>query len=328
MMFDNKGVSIIVCCFNSASRLPETIKHLALQEVPDDIPWELIVVNNNSTDNTTTVALTEIQKYESLTSRSKVVHETQPGLSHARHKGVDEADYEYVIFCDDDNWLEKKYLTTAYEILSGDEKIAAAGGQSEAVSNVPFPDWWEDYKDGYAVGKQAEHTGDISFRKYLWGSGLAFKKKLYLKAFEKCPSLLSDRKGKELSSGGDSEICMRFLLMGYRLYYDKNLKFKHYIEPNRLIWDYRKILFQGFTDASKTLSVYVQYLNILDTSDINRLKNFLKNTLKIFLAIIFRKKEYYTLNEANFIFFVTGFRLSRVSPIARSIKKFKLDVTK
>ena len=54
------GVSVIVCCYNSAQRLQETIKHLAQQQVPALINWEVIIVNNASTDATYEIALKEM----------------------------------------------------------------------------------------------------------------------------------------------------------------------------------------------------------------------------------------------------------------------------
>lgn len=50
------GVSIVICCYNSASRLPETLQHIAEQEVAANISWEVIVVDNASTDNTQEIA--------------------------------------------------------------------------------------------------------------------------------------------------------------------------------------------------------------------------------------------------------------------------------
>src|SRR5260221_14664859 len=50
------GVSVVICCYNSAARLPETLKHLARQVVPPSIPWEGILVNKASRDDTTDVA--------------------------------------------------------------------------------------------------------------------------------------------------------------------------------------------------------------------------------------------------------------------------------
>ncbi len=48
----SSGASVIVCCYNSAARLPHTLAHLAGQIVPEDFFWEIILVNNASTDNT------------------------------------------------------------------------------------------------------------------------------------------------------------------------------------------------------------------------------------------------------------------------------------
>ncbi|MGO3307207.1 MAG: glycosyltransferase, partial [Sphingobacterium sp.] len=50
------GVSIIICTYNGAQKLPKTIQALADQNVPDNIPWEIIFVDNNSSDNSQTVA--------------------------------------------------------------------------------------------------------------------------------------------------------------------------------------------------------------------------------------------------------------------------------
>ena len=317
---ENKGLSVIICCYNGAERLPETIKHIALQDVPSKISWELIIVNNNSTDNTAEVALSETLKYTSLSTRYKIVNEPNAGLSHARHKGVAVSKYEHIIFCDDDNWLGENYLTTAYEILSGDEKIAAVGGQSEAVSDISFPDWWEDYKGGYAVGKQAETTGDVSYRKFLWGSGLAFKKKLFLHAFNKLPSLLSDRKGNELTSGGDSEICMRFLLMGYKLYYSEALTFKHYIEPFRLSWSYRKNLFDGFEKSKYILNIYVKAITIERYSNKEKCFLFVKSLLKVLIAKLLNRSRFYSNAEADQIYLISGFKLEKTSNCAKEIR--------
>ncbi len=52
----SKGVSVVVCCYNSAPRLPETLMHLFAQIVNPDIKWEIIIINNASTDDTLEVA--------------------------------------------------------------------------------------------------------------------------------------------------------------------------------------------------------------------------------------------------------------------------------
>src|SRR4051812_31837833 len=125
------GVSIIICCFNSAKRLPETIRHVALQENLDNIKWEVIIVDNNSTDKTIAVAKKEWTKY-CLDIPFTVVQENRQGLSFARKKGVEMAKYDLLIFCDDDNWLQEDYMHFAFEIMKANKNIGIAGGRSVA----------------------------------------------------------------------------------------------------------------------------------------------------------------------------------------------------
>lgn len=318
-MLGNKGISVIICCYNSKDRLPNTIRHIANQVV-ENIAWELIIVDNNSSDGTSQYALEEVEKYDSLINRTIIISEKNLGLSNARMCGVAASQYEYIIFCDDDNWLDQNYLRIAFETLEDNHKIAAAGGQSTAISDVPFPDWWDDYKGGYAIGKQAEQTGDITSRMYLWGSGLAFRKSLYNRAFYNFPSLLSDRKGNELSAGGDTEICMRFIMMDYILYYNENLKFNHYIDPKRSNWDYRKQLFEGFNKANEVIFKYKEYIT-LKKDKTPKLLRLLKLTAKLVINKLFIKDTWKSSIYKREFFYLTGISLSFDNDI-KKIRKF------
>ncbi|GAB6124197.1 glycosyltransferase [Dysgonomonas termitidis] len=287
---DNKGISIIICCYNSTARLPETIRHIALQEVDDNISWELIIINNASTDNLETVAYSEWEKYKNTKAGFSIVEEVQQGQTYARRKGVSMAQYEYVLFCDDDNWLHHDYLQNAFRIMETNPQIGALGGQGEAVSDVNFPDWFEDFSDGYAVGKQDKDSGDISQKGYLWGAGMVTRLSLLIKIFDVTyPMLLSGRSEEKLTSGDDSEISQRILLMGYHLFYSQELRFKHFIPHNRLTWKYKKKLFEGFTySGTYVLNNYMianQYLHVSKTKLLSSIfKLSVKNILWIVLS--------------------------------------------
>ena len=250
-----RGVSIIVCCYNSALRLPETLRHLALQEVTSDIIWEVIVVNNASTDDTSVVATNEWGKY-SCNADFKVIEQPIQGLSAARKMGVEQAAYEYIIFCDDDNWLAPNYVQLAFDVIHFDPEIGVLGGQTEVVSTTQPPDWFEDVKGNYAVGKQNNASGDITSRGYVWGAGFVLKKNILMKCYELgLVSLLSDRKANELNSGNDTEICQWFIMSGYKLYYDERLKIKHFIPEVRLKQDYFKKMLKGHETAQKVINI-------------------------------------------------------------------------
>lgn len=250
------GVSIIICCFNSSERLPKTLYHIANQKQINNFSVELILVNNNSTDDTKSVAANEWIKYVTNID-FKIVDEPVAGLSAAREKGVSCASFEFIIFCDDDNWLDELFVNRAYYLMNKFPNIGALGGQSMGVSDVEFPEWWNDHKESYAVGKQAEVSGDISNRFYLWGAGLVSRKSVLQQVFDNhFPLLLSDRKANEMISGGDTEICMRILILGYSLYYSDDLVFVHYMSPGRLSWNYYQKLRNSFVSSSFILTKY------------------------------------------------------------------------
>lgn len=306
------SISIIICCYNSAKRLPQTLLHIAKQKIPETIACELIVVDNNCTDDTVAVTNSFWKKLESNIPL-RIVEEKTPGLSSARHKGVASANYENIIFCDDDNWLDENYVFIAHKLMSSSPTIGAIGGQSELVADeyTKIPNWFQEIATSYAIGKQATNSGIVTNKKYLWGAGLVFRKSLYLKAFNKIPSLLSDRKGSELSSGGDSEICARFILMGFDLYYEDELRFKHFIEESRFSDNYKTNLIKGHNEAMAILAKYWNYIDYANQTIKTRLFRITKFFVITFLFVGSKVRNRTTSVEllmlnTHFFFFKVG----------------------
>lgn len=256
------GVSVIICCYNSALRLPETIRHIANQTDLKDVRWEVIVVNNASLDSTASVASAEFLKYGSRIPSFRIVEEPVQGLTYARMRGILEACYEYIVFCDDDNWLDAHYIRRAVDVMNAHPEVGIIGGQSTGYSDIEFPDWFDVEKHNYAVGKQGLSSGDITSRYYLWGSGMVLRKSVFVEIQKSgIRSQLTDRKGSALSSGGDSEICVWFILWDYKLWYEEELRFVHFISKERLTEEYLRKLKKGLLDSWDVLK---QYFRILD----------------------------------------------------------------
>ena len=254
---ESYGISIIVCCYNSALRLNKTLECIALQKVPDDLKWEVIIVDNNSTDSTSLIAESEWKKYN-LAIPFKIVAEKKQGLSYARKTGVENAAYSILVFCDDDNHLKNNYISHAYEIMQVNSNIGIAGGQSLPDFETEKPFWFNKFEYAYAVGKQLQQTGIANQRKYLTGAGIVIRKEIFSILDEiGFTSMLSDRKGNSVSSGGDSEICLLALFLGYDLYYDEALQFTHFIPTNRLQWRYCvKMITKGFAYPQIYFAMY------------------------------------------------------------------------
>lgn len=295
--------------------------HLALQQFEHS--WEVIVVNNNSSDGTVLVAQQEWDKYLLPGVGFSIVNEQKPGLNNARQKGVQAANYEYLIFCDDDNWLENNFLAIAYDLFKTKPGIGAAGGQciAEPENGFTLPPWFEDYQNNYAIGKQAEISGDITKRGYLWGAGLITTKTIFNKCITAAfPFLLTDRMGNLLSSGGDTELCSRIILCGYSLYYDERLVLKHFIPGNRLSVDYLDKLLKGINETHAQLSKYYNLIYAGSVTGSQKAAESIKSFLKIILSVF--TKRWDTNREKQMLYIYTGINLG-VDRDLVLLRKFK-----
>jgi glycosyltransferase involved in cell wall biosynthesis len=234
-----KGVSVILCCYNSAKRLPVTLGYIACQEVPVTISWEVVLVNNASTDNTSEVAADQWKK-TGCQVPFRIVDQPVPGLSAAREKGINEASFDYCIFCDDDNWFDPGYVRTAYETMETHPDVAIAGGKSQAFFEAPSPEWFDRFSQSYVVEEPFLHSRVLPpERIYLAGAGMVLSKKFLrdLKTIGFSP-VLTDRIGDQLMSGEDVELCLMARFLGYDIYYCEELSFVHCMTESRLTWDY------------------------------------------------------------------------------------------
>lgn len=207
------------------------------------------------------------------------------GLSAARNKGVRTAKYEYAIFCDDDNWLTSDYIRLAFDTMESNPGVGVLGGSSTAVSDADFPDWFEQVKGDYAVGLQLDGISrDASDRGYLWGAGMVVRKFVFEDMIGNgIANVLSDRKGKELSSGGDSEICKWFLMLGYSLWYNPNMKYAHFIEKNRLRNEYYVQMKETQNRAYLLLQLYDDFMEFFHLSFLERQYRYMKAVSKLAL---------------------------------------------
>lgn len=251
------GISVIICCYNSAARLPATLRHIAAQRTAG-FEWEVVVVDNSSTDGTTEVACQEWQRY-GLAVPFRVVPESRPGLVFAREKGLASIRYELILFCDDDNWLDENYISTACALMQ-DETIGVLGGLSLPVADVALPAWFDTFGYAYACGPQADQDGNVSAdRLFIAGAGMVTRRKIYRQlADSHFTSQLTGRTGADLSSGEDTEFSIVAALLGYRLVYSSQLVLQHYMDAKRLKWAYFLKLAKGHAQSGYKIDLYKQ----------------------------------------------------------------------
>jgi glycosyltransferase involved in cell wall biosynthesis len=236
------------------------------------LKWEVIVVNNNSSDDTYLLANDILGSARQQIS-FQVIDEPEPGLSYARKRGYDSSKYEYLLLVDDDNWLCPSYIQTVFDLFEEFTDVGIIGGWGEPVFESPAPKWFEEFSSCYALGEQGAVPEGKTWTEttLIYGAGMAMRMKAYnLLHASGYQSILSDRKGSTLVSGGDTELCLAMNLSPYKLIYDNRLKFKHEMPDGRVNWEYLKKLTYGFGRAKVKTQIYQHYLAGNDLPDLNQ----------------------------------------------------------
>lgn len=257
----NKGISIIICTYNGKERLVETLTHLTNQKL--NVACEIILVDNASIDGTKDFADTWWSENGHIGIDYVSYIQPKAGKQYAQELGYEKAKYNYLLVCDDDNSLCNTYVQTAFAVMESDSSIGALGGWCEATFETEKPDWFNQYAKYFAVSKQGIESGDVTNKKgCLYGAGMVLRKthwqQLNTLGFK---PLLTCRKGDTLSSGGDTEYCYALRLLGYKIWYDERLYFKHHMPKGRMSLDYVSRLRKAMTESNFVVSVYTDELS-------------------------------------------------------------------
>lgn len=268
-----RGVSVLICTYNGASRLEPTLNALLKQKNTGDIPWEVVLVDNASTDNTSETAQTVWGKSP---VSIKIINEPKPGRDNALRTGFQEVKYEFVCNVDDDTWVCDNYISLAWEIMNEHEEVAVCGGYGIGEFEVTPPGWLKEFETALAIGKQSDASGYITDdRNYLYGACAVYRKSLWNKLKEiDFQFFLSGRKGKKLNSGEDFELCQAWKMLGYKLYYDERINFRHYMPAGRLTWPYFRKLYKAFGRSDLVVQQYLAAQKIIEENKIRIYQNY------------------------------------------------------
>ena len=200
-------VSVIVCTYNRAQSLRAALVSLNDMFVPADLDWEILIVDNNSTDDTRGVTA---RFKQSTQINVRYVFESCQGLTHARNAGVKAATGDLLFFIDDDVEVTSNWLT---EMKSAFDRypVIGVGGKVPLKENLQKPSWWMPDYDG-ALGKfdagDKVILSDDSYTSIIGiGANLGFKRFVFEK-YGLFHSNLGRKKGT-LSMGEDVEFVQR-----------------------------------------------------------------------------------------------------------------------
>ena len=173
-------ISIIVCTYNRDRFLPECLHSVAAQTVEGAI-FELLIIDNNSNDNTASISKDFISQNPEL--NAKYILEPKQGLSNARNRGIVEAGGEYLAFVDDDAILDADYLKNLHQFISIRPDVTGLGGKIIArYVDGEEPDWMNPYSRGLFLS-EVDYGNEIieldGYRKYPFGCNMIIHRRFF-----------------------------------------------------------------------------------------------------------------------------------------------------
>ncbi len=225
-------ITVILCSYNRCQLLAEALESVAASTLPESVEWEVLVVDNNSSDQTHEVVEDFCRWHP---RRFRYLFEPQQGKSYALNAGIREARGDVLAFMDDDVTVEPTWLKNLTAHL-WDGEWAGEGGRTLPPQTFSLPRWLS-IEEPYNLGDALCCMFDLGDKpreldRPPYGTNMAFRKAM----FEKYGGFRTDlgpRPGSEIRNE-DTEFGRRLIAAGERLRYEPSAIVYHSIPENRI----------------------------------------------------------------------------------------------
>jgi glucosyl-dolichyl phosphate glucuronosyltransferase len=232
-------IAVILCTYNRCRSLEKALDSIVASILPESVEWDVLVVDNNSHDETRKVAQEFCDRYP---GRFRYLFEPQQGKSHALNAAIRETGAEIVAFTDDDVLVEPEWLRNLTAPLANSSWAGAAG--LIRLGKDFSPPRWLATSGAFNLGgslvqfDQGEAQGQLDTAPF--GANMAFRKTM----FEKYGGFRTDLgpSGKGQIRNEDTEFGERLLAAGERLCYAPSAVVNHPVQDERL----RKQYFRSY----------------------------------------------------------------------------------
>jgi len=231
----NPEISVIICSYNRARYIREGLESLYRQD-EDKSTYEVIVVDNNSTDDTDEVCHTFLNNHQDL--KAQYLKEVQQGSSFARNRGADAAKGRILVFMDDDAVAESDFISGYIKLFKEIPDAVGAGGRI-IPRYIPDEPTWMSYYVSSLVGNFDYSPVQCRFKqgKYPLESNMAVR----ADAFNRISGFNTDLPGVKgtLRIGGEGkDFFYRLTADGSNIIYDPAIRVMHVVETAKLTREY------------------------------------------------------------------------------------------
>lgn len=234
-------ISVAICTYNNAGTLATALESLRDLTCPASLAYEILVIDNNSTDDTKDVVL----RWQPIfVNRLRYIFEERQGLSHARNRAWHEARGEVVSYLDDDVKVDPGWLTAVAAAFE-EHSAAVVGGRSRLIYLAPRPAW---LPEKYEVLLSRLDYGEqvlVNTEQDLFGLNFSVRKDWLDKVGGFDATL--GRCGRSLMSGEELDLLRRIRARGGMAVYEPRAVVGHLIPAARMNkwWFVRRLFVAG-----------------------------------------------------------------------------------
>lgn len=248
-MYKEPRITIAICTYNRAGYLKDTLEGLAVQDTDPSL-YEILVINNNSSDGTEAVC--EIFSKTNPQAEFRWIRETRQGLSFARNKAAKEAQAQVLLYIDDDVFLPKDFVRTAILYAENRESTLCAGGRIFVSfdDHKKQPDWIpRELMPMFGLHDLGKHDMTYPSGNFPRGGNMIIRKNVF-DAFGYFDTQLG-RSANKLLGSEEKAFFERIRKNGVELHYWAGLTLVHRIGNQRLSKDYLKMQSVGIGQSER-----------------------------------------------------------------------------
>ncbi len=237
--FSALDVSVVIRAYNSEETLPAILDKLRSQTDTDAIAWEVIVVDNNSTDATAQI----VKDYQSKWERSyplKYFLETKQGAASARKRAVAESSGGLIGFLDDDNFPDERWVAEIYAFSSSHPKAGVFGSRIQGEFEVEPPKDFKKIQGFLAIKEYGDRPRrfNADLLDLPAGAGMVVRKRVWVENIPQKLQLQGPVGASLTEKGEDFESMIHISRTGWEIWYNPEMRIYHKIPAWRLEKDY------------------------------------------------------------------------------------------
>ncbi|MBE9038749.1 glycosyltransferase family 2 protein [aff. Roholtiella sp. LEGE 12411] len=245
LVMENLDITIAIPTYNGATRLPKILDKLLTQRRIEHLNGEIVIVDNNSSDDTSEV----IERYQKICNSNfplRYFLETEQGAAFARLRAVREARGELIAFLDDDNLPDPDWVAEAYTFGAEHPQAGVWSGQIHGDFEVKPPEKFERIQAFLAIREHGlePHLFDAANLRLPPGAAIIVRKKAWSENVPQRPKLSGKLPGI-LVQGDDYEPLLYIHYAGWEIWYNPTMHTYHQIPRWRLEKEYLLTLARG-----------------------------------------------------------------------------------